>query len=80
MINHLSLSSVFPSTVSGASFLTVATVLGTADVANAATFTFSFSNEDGIVNGAVSGTIQLPDGDFSNQPATSIVVNSAPAT
>ncbi len=78
MIKNLSLSSVLPSTVLGASLLTVATVLGTADVANAATFTFSFSNEDGPINGTVEGTIELPDGD-GTFAATSVFVTSAPA-
>ncbi|MGK7879082.1 MAG: PEP-CTERM sorting domain-containing protein [Crocosphaera sp.] len=78
MIKNLSLSSVLPSTVLGASLLTVATVFGTANVANAATFGFSFSNEDGPVNGTVEGTIELPDGD-GTFAATSIFITSAPA-
>ena len=49
------------------------------NVANAATFNFSFSNEDGSIPGTVEGTLELPDGDFVNQAATSVIVTSAPA-
>lgn len=58
--------------------LAVATVFGSVNVASAATFNFSFSNENGAVNGTVEGTIELPDGD-GTFAATSIVVTSAPA-
>ncbi len=61
-----------------ATLLALSTVLTSVDMANAATFNFSFSNEDGAVNGTVSGTIELPDGDFVNQPATSLIITSAP--
>ena len=61
-----------------ASLLALSSILGFASIANAATFNFSFSNEDGPVAGTVEGTIKLPDGDFDNQPASSIVVTSAP--
>lgn len=47
-------------------------------MAHAATFNFSFSNEDGPVNGTVQGTIELPDGD-GTFAATSVIVTSAPA-
>jgi hypothetical protein len=62
----------------GASILTLATVLGSAQGASAATFNFSFSNVSGPVNGTVSGTVVLPDGD-GTFPATGITVTSAPA-
>ncbi len=45
--------------------------------ASAAVFNFSFSNEDGSVNGTIEGTIELPDGD-GILAATSLVVSSAP--
>jgi hypothetical protein len=56
----------------------VAVGMSCADAAEAASFGFSFSNENGQVNGIVEGTIELPDGDgvFA---ATSVVVTSAPA-
>lgn len=41
-------------------------------------FSFSFTNEDGAVNGTVSGIITLPDGDGVHA-ATALIVNSAPA-
>ncbi len=46
--------------------------------AEAATYTFSFSNEDGAVPGDVSGTIVLPNGD-GTFAATSVVVDAFPA-
>ena len=60
-----------------ASIVTVASIVAFASVANAATFNFSFSNEDGAVNGTVEGTIELPDGDGIFDPI-SIMVTSAP--
>ncbi len=62
----------------GASFLAVASIFGSAHVANAATFNFSFSNEDGATNGTVEGTIELPDGD-GTFAASAVTVTSAPA-
>ncbi len=56
----------------------VVTVMGAFDVANAATFNFSFSNEDGPVPGTVEGTIELPDGD-GTFAASNVTVTSAPA-
>ncbi|MDJ0509603.1 MAG: PEP-CTERM sorting domain-containing protein [Crocosphaera sp.] len=56
----------------------VVTVMGAFDVANAATFTFSFMNEDGLVDGTVEGVIELPDGD-GTFAASSVTVTSAPA-
>ncbi len=61
-----------------ASILSVAAVITSTSVVNAATFNFSFSDEDGAVNGTVEGTIELPDGDGTFD-ATSIMVNSAPS-
>lgn len=46
--------------------------------AEAAVFTFSFSNVEGEIDGAISGTITLPDGD-GTFAATSVMVLSAPA-
>ncbi|MDJ0660142.1 MAG: PEP-CTERM sorting domain-containing protein [Crocosphaera sp.] len=57
--------------------LAVASVFGSTSVANAATFSFSFSNETGSVEGAVEGTIELPDGD-GILAATSLMITSAP--
>jgi hypothetical protein len=62
-----------------ATVLALGSMLGSASIANAATFNFSFDNQDGAVNGTVSGTITLPDGD-GTFPASSIIVTSAPAT
>lgn len=76
MINKRSLSKTLPLT--GASLLAVTTVFGSANVATAATFGFSFSNVDGPVNGTVEGTIELPDGD-GTFAATSVFITSAPA-
>ena len=56
---------------------TVITVMGAFDVANAATFNFSFSNEDGAVPGTVEGTIELPDG-YGIFAASNLTVTSAP--
>ena len=53
-------------------------MLGSAGIANAATFNFSFTNENGPVAGTVTGTITLPDGD-GTFAATAITVTSAPA-
>ena len=52
-------------------------VFSMTDTANAAIFGFSFSNVDGLVNGVVEGTVELPDGDgmFS---ATAVTINSFP--
>lgn len=61
-----------------ASLVTVASVVGSASVANAATFNFSFSNETGSVPGTVEGMIELPDGD-GVLAATSVIVTSAPS-
>ncbi|MEA5508410.1 PEP-CTERM sorting domain-containing protein [Crocosphaera sp. UHCC 0190] len=74
MLNKLFLSTAF----AGATVLSVASVFGSANVANAATFGFSFSNVNGAVNGIVEGTIELPDGD-GTFAATSVFVTSAPA-
>ncbi|MEL4896160.1 PEP-CTERM sorting domain-containing protein [Crocosphaera sp. Alani8] len=60
-----------------ASFVAVASIVASADVVNAATFSFSFGNENGLVDGTVEGTIELPDGDGTFS-ATSIIVTSAP--
>ena len=46
--------------------------------ANAALFNFSFSNEDGQLNGFVQGTIELADGD-GTFGATSVFITSAPS-
>ena len=46
--------------------------------AQAATFTFSFDNEDGAVAGTVSGTIVLPDGD-GTFAATSVSIDAFPS-
>ncbi|MDJ0843395.1 hypothetical protein [Crocosphaera sp.] len=61
--------------------LAVASVFSSASVVNAATFSFSFSDENlsaAGVPGTVEGTIELPDGDgiFA---ANSVVVTSSPA-
>ncbi len=60
-----------------ASILSFASVIASASAANAATFSFSFSNQTGSVPGTVEGIIELPEGDgiFA---ATSVVVTSAP--
>ena len=58
----------------GATIATLTAVSG----ASAATFGFSFSNENGTVNGLVEGILELPDGD-GTFAATSVVVDSAPA-
>ncbi|MEG3439738.1 hypothetical protein V0288_21600 [Pannus brasiliensis CCIBt3594] len=44
-------------------FLAVVATCTLSEVAGAATFTFSFSNVRGLINGTVQGTIELPDGD-----------------
>lgn len=62
-----------------AHLLAVASVVSSASIANAATFNFSFSNVGGNTPGTVEGTIELPDGDFFGQAATSVIVTSAPA-
>ena len=61
-----------------ASVLALASVVASANLANAATFSFSFSNENGPVSGTVEGITELPDGDDIFE-ATSIIVTSAPA-
>ena len=43
------------------------------------TYNFSFDNVQGPVNGTVSGTLDLPNGD-GTFAATSVKINSAPAT
>lgn len=55
---------------------TIATLTAVSD-ASAATFGFSFSNEDGAVDGIVEGIIELPDGDglFA---ATEVTITSLP--
>ncbi|ACK67181.1 hypothetical protein PCC8801_3204 [Rippkaea orientalis PCC 8801] len=53
-------------------------IIGFTNVANAATFGFSFSNVNGPVGGTVEGTIELGDGD-GTFAATSVIVTSAPA-
>ncbi|WP_414552696.1 hypothetical protein [Anabaena sp. CCY 0017] len=51
--------------------------LGFAGTAQAAIFNFSFSNENGAVNGDVKGTIELADGD-GTFAATSVMITSLP--
>ncbi len=51
--------------------------LGFAGTAQAAIFNFSFSNENGAVNGNVEGTIELADGD-GTFAATSVIITSLP--
>lgn len=44
-------------------------------IAEAATFSFSFTNTaNGSGTGIVTGLVELPDGDFTNLPATSVQV------
>lgn len=62
----------------GASLLAAVAVVGSAQSANAATFSFSFNNQDGPVAGTVAGTITLPDGD-GTFAATALTIDSAPA-
>ena len=52
-------------------------VVGFANTANAAIFSFSFNNEDGPVDGVVEGTVELPDGDGTFS-ATAVTINSFP--
>ncbi len=55
-----------------------ATVMGTAEAAEAMSFfNFTFDNENGSVAGTVEGTIELPDGD-GTFAASSVLVTSAP--
>ncbi len=64
-----------------ASILALSSVLGSASVANAATFGFSFDNTSGDTPGTVSGTIELPDAALTvdgGYTASSVVVTSAP--
>ena len=61
----------------GISLLTVLSVFNSADLANAASFSFSFTNEDGLVDGVVEGTLELPDGNGSFN-ATALSITSAP--
>ena len=56
-----------------------ATALTLVTAADAATFTFSFDNEDGAIAGTVTGLIELPDGDGVNVAATSVQLLSAPS-
>lgn len=49
-----------------------------APAADAALYTFSFSNTSGGTSGTVAGTITLPDGD-GTFAASSVIVTSAPA-
>ena len=78
MINKTALTSQHKALSLGASFLAAATIVGSAHVAQAATFNFSFSNVDGPVSGTVQGTIGLPDGN-GTFAATLVIVTSAPA-
>ena len=67
----------------GATVLALGSVLGSASVANAATFSFSFNNVTGPVGGTVSGTIELPDAALTidnTYAATAVEVTSAPAS
>lgn len=72
MFNKIALTSL---TVAG---VATTAVLGSANMASAAIFNFSFSNVTGAIGGTVSGTIELPDGD-GTFAATSVIVTSAPA-
>lgn len=56
--------------------IALATLLASA--AEAATFSFTFSNEDSTIGGTVEGTIVLPDGD-GTFAATGLTIDSAPA-
>ncbi|MEM8624708.1 MAG: PEP-CTERM sorting domain-containing protein [Pseudomonadota bacterium] len=47
--------------------------------AQSATFTFSFSNVTGEVDGTVEGIFELPDGDGNNLAATSFLITSYPS-
>jgi hypothetical protein len=71
MINLKPLTSTLAASV-------VVTVMGAFDVANAATLTFSFMNEEGPVAGTVEGEIELPDED-GTFAATAVTITSAPA-
>jgi len=71
----MKLSRILPLVVGGA---VAGIVVSSASPAQALSYTFSFNNEDGPVNGTVSGTIVLPDGDETFS-ATSAIINSAPA-
>jgi hypothetical protein len=46
----------------------------------AATYDFSFGNMYGTVFGTVTGTIVLPDGNATNEAATSVTITSAPSS
>jgi hypothetical protein len=46
----------------------------------AATYDFSFGNMYGTVFGTVTGTIILPDGNATNEAATSVTITSAPSS
>jgi hypothetical protein len=52
--------------------------LGVGNPVQAASYTFSFGNVDGAVNGNVSGTIVLPDGD-GTFAALSLTIDAYPA-
>ena len=52
--------------------------LGVGNPVQAASYTFSFSNVDGAVNGSVSGTIVLPEGD-GTFAALSLTIDAYPA-
>ncbi|RQH25147.1 PEP-CTERM sorting domain-containing protein [Okeania hirsuta] len=70
MFKHFSIAAV------GAAITTFTAV----SAASAATFGFSFSNEDGIVNGTVEGTIELIESPVRDDRflATSFIVTSSP--
>ncbi|NET74722.1 PEP-CTERM sorting domain-containing protein [Okeania sp. SIO1F9] len=70
MFKHFSIAAV------GAAITTFTAV----SAASAATFGFSFSNENGIVNGTVEGTIELIESPVRDDRflATSVIVTSSP--
>jgi hypothetical protein len=47
---------------------------------HAATYDFSFGNMYGTVFGTVSGVIVLPDGNATNEAATSVTITSTPSS
>ncbi len=64
-----------------ASILAFGSILGSASIAEAATFGFSFDNTSGSTFGTVQGTIELPDAALTvdgGYTASSVVVTSAP--
>ncbi|SLN20605.1 hypothetical protein PEL8287_00856 [Roseovarius litorisediminis] len=58
--------------------LATAALLVATSAANAATFSFSFSNENGLVSGDVTGLILTPDGD-GTFAINSLTIQTAPA-